>query len=416
MTGQKAPPSQRDEKLFDYVKSVVSNRVSEYGGWPANLLKLELESTGIYQDFTGESLLELKDQDKIDKIEINGYPYAVGNSGTEPDGRIVTATEQFYQFVNSSRAFKFAELAVYAALSRVYDILSDHMNLDLLPKGEWTTILRGVDKEVDGLLQMRGENFPLEVYNGIDYLVEDRSDNPDNPTKLDQVEERAMSEPVQVNPVLVSRLTSEELRNIIRKMNGTVLDTGGIVACETNPNFREPMVQELNLSDRLFVVSEPTTSEGFDLDGETFDKWVTDRPGRILPEKLASAAESLPEPYIRRVRGTVSLLYVNQIYRKVSGRIGRIASLVVRYAYHRLLREGGKRRDEMFRHGQEDLKRNYRNFQDAKVVMEEIQSRFDQMINELREKRMIEDRDTGLYARGADHPHADLTFPKGREA
>ena len=356
----------------------------------------------------------MKNSGEIDRIEIQAIPYAVESEDERPDSRVVSATRQFYEFLDSDEAFQFAELAAYTAFSKAYSSLVDHANVEILPKGHYPRRLRGIRNEVDGLLEIGSERFPVEVYNGIDYLVEERSNDPTDPTKLDQIEDRTMSDPVQSNPVLVSRLASERLRKTLRQLNGTVLDTGGIVASETNARYERSVTQDLHVSERVFTVPELVTEEGYELTGQKFDRWVTEYPERILPEKAETAADVLPDVYVRRVRGAVNLLFVNQLYRRTSDRIERVACLVVQYAYHHLLRSGRLSRDELFERGWQDLERNYRNFHDAKQFEDRIEDHVREKVNSLRESRVIEDRSTGLYARGADHPHADLTFPEGR--
>lgn len=408
------PPSQQHPDLFSYVRNAVNQRLDEYEAWPANIFKLELESAGIYQNFSGRCLLELLKNDEIARESDNGYPYMkrIESDFLLEGTRIKEATETFYNLPNHEYKSTFAELTLYTALAREKELLNNAVPIDLFPKGHYTPLLRGIDNEVDGLLSLNQEYFPLQVYNGIQLITEHDSDG--RRDKVIQAEEVSTQESPPSNPVLISHLASENVRDIMRDHDGTVIDTQKLIACEeTNPTLSD-VAKFLNVRDRIEFAPRLETSYGLKLDGKRFDALVDEVPNAIIPRKVAPAATQLPDRYRRTVRGALHLLYVNTFYRRSDDRTEREASILLQEAFHHLLRsDHGMDLDLFIDEGWNEFQQRYRNIKYAQRREQPIRQKAREYVSTLRDHNVIIRNGDTLYARASDHPHSSLSFPAG---
>jgi hypothetical protein len=408
------PPSQERSDLFGYVENAVDQRLDQFEAWPANIFKLELESAGIYQNFSGRCLLELLSEDEVARENVDGYPYMMrdGADVSLEGTRVKEATETFYNLPDHDQKPTFPELTLYTALAREKELLNDAVPIDIHPKGHYTPLLRGIDNEIDGLLYLNQEYFPLQVYNGIQLITEHDADG--RRDKVVQAEEVSTQEDPPSNPVLVSHLASENVRDIMRAHNGTVIDTQKLIACEeTNPDLANA-AKFLNVRDRVEFVPRLETSYGLGLDGKRFDELVNEVPNAIIPRKVAPAATQLPDWYRKIVRGGLHLIYVNTFYRRTDDRTEREASILLQEAFHHLLRsDHGMDLDQFIDEGWNEFRQRYKNIKYAQRREQPIRQQAREYVSTLRDHNVIIRSGDTIYARASDHPHSSLSFPSG---
>ena len=414
MSSLDPPPSQEEPDLFDFVYEVVDQRLDQFKAWPANIFKLELESSGIYQNFSGRCLLELLSNGVVDRKTINGYPY-MARPGTDPSmagTQVREATEKFYDLPNDDHKPTFAELALYVALAREKELLDDDVQIDILPKGHYTHQLRGIDNEVDGLLHLNQEYFPLQIYNGIQLITLEDANG--RRKKVKQAEKVSTEEDPPSNPALVSHLTSEEVRNLMRDPhNGTVIDLRKLIACKkTNPNLLDAL-KFLNIRNRVEFIPRLETSYGFELDGQRFDWLVDEYPNTVIPRKVAPAATQLPDRYRQIVRGALHLLYVNTFYRRANNRREKEAGILLQEAFHHLLRSQGMDVDQFIDEGWDEFEDRYDNIKFAKEREPSIRDTAREYVSTLVKHNVMTRRGDTIYARNSSHPHTSLSFPSG---
>ncbi|WP_135366308.1 THUMP domain-containing protein [Halosimplex halophilum] len=410
MRDQIPVPSLRLPRIYKYVKQTAKNRVQTYPIWPANLFQLELEGAGVYQDFSGPALLELEERGELEKITYGGLPYMASSDTARPDSAILEPTGVVYDFLTGEddASGYIAELALYVALSKIEGELSDGVIDDIGPTGSYYRRFRGLPNPVDGLLEINGELFPIEVYNGLDYINESHS-------KLDQVANYSSDGDPALNPILVTRLSGKKAKDRVRKqMNGTIIDTRRIFACEpVRPNL-EDAVNALNLQGQFELIPWLTTEEGLGLEGRRYHELAENREHfeKIVPSRVAAAAEDLSNDYIERVRGGVYLLYVNTLYRQAPERLGRQASLMLQSCFHKLMRNPGVDRASLLDIGWEDARERYNRIMPADDRRQrDVQDRTRSLLENLRDKNIVYRDGDSLYARKAKHPHASLDPP-----
>jgi hypothetical protein len=326
----------------EFAKRLATNRLNDHPAWPVSQFKLECEVAGIYQNTAGSALIELKNGGQVEEkeVQVNGdlRKYFARPGNPEPEDEIVEATKEFEAFLTRSGAY--ANLVAYVALCKINDEIGDYITgFDVLPEGPHRYILNNPGREPDGVVLLPDERTPVEVYNGGDYLgtntrkhqqLQDLSSNPDDG--------------VATNPMLISRLSDDEIKTSVRSMNGMVVDTNMLVACENERPEIDDVLDTLHLTPRFEFLPEIETTEGVVLDGKNYDELSlsTDDVAKLRPSsKMLESADILPEQYLKRVRGGVQLQYVNSIYREGHDRMKQDACLVLQAIYNILLREGG---------------------------------------------------------------------------
>jgi hypothetical protein len=391
------------------VENTLGRRLDEYPAWPANIFKLELEGADIYQDRTGEILSDMLDEGEVGKIKIslNGHniPFITRpeNPPPKPDDEIRAATREFNKFLGESSDF--AELTAYVALCKVYDeIGADITTMEVLPKGERPHQLNGISNELDGFVHLRNEYIPVEVYNGADYLSADG--------KYQQLGDYSIDEQPMSNPLLINRRTDSDVNSRVRsELNGMVIDTDVILGAEeTHPDL-DVILDLFNLDGIVQLLPSLTTDSGTDLVGKDYDNAVTNNPGLIRPpSELAVAADTLPDQYVRRIRGGVQLFYVNSFYRSASERTEWEASLVLQEIYNLLLRIGGMTRQVALDMGWDEFMGSYGNVKSANQRQEMILDQTRDYIQKLLEERVLVEQNNQLHARRATHPQQTFSF------
>lgn len=406
MNGGGTPPSRQNPQIFNYVQQAVQSTLASHQAWPRNYFQLRLEDAGIFQDHSGPCLRELQQQGGHEVTTTNDINYITQPGGGTPDQQIQDATEEVYRALqNQDRAF-FAELAVYVGLAKVYEELTDYISIDVHPKGNYPRKLRGVTNELDGLLELWQENFPVEVHNGHQYIT-------DNHSKIGQITNLSFDDEPVSNPLLVCRLSSENARKEAHGMNGTIFDVGDIVACELNHPDLADAVNTLDLSNHFVLLPELTTADGYNLDGATYHRFAKDYDlyERVTPRQVAPAADELPDSFLRRIRGGLHLLYVNTFYRRMSDPVDEYACLVLQPLFHHLLRQSnGVDLRTLLDIGWQDFRQRYPSI-NAQSQQSSILDRTRELVWRLRDENIVYERGGDLYARASDHPHTSLSFP-----
>ncbi|WP_435130317.1 hypothetical protein [Halobaculum sp. D14] len=396
---------------LEYVKTIATNRLDDHPAWPVSQFKLECEVAGVYQNTTGNALIELKRAGEIEEksVQVDGdtRKYFARSKRHEPEDSIVEATKRFEAFL--TRSGYYANLIAYVALCKIYDEIGQHITgFDVLPEGPHRYILNNPGREPDGVLLLPDERVPVEVYNGGDYLgtntrkhqqLEDLSSDPDNG--------------IPTNPMLINRLSDDEMRAAVRSMNGIVIDTNVMVACNNEKPEINEVLDTLHLTPRFSFLPEVETTDGDVLDGADYDELSlstgdvdTLRP----PSKMLESADILPDQYIKRIRGGVQLQYVNSIYREGHGRMKQDACLVLQAIYNILLREGGLTRSTALNRGWDRTIEHYNRLKSAQQRKESILDHTRDLLNRLQDEHIITQRSGKIYARQAEHPQQHLTF------
>lgn len=402
-------PSEKQPRIFRFVRGTINNILSETPAWPENPLKLRLESIGIYQDFSGPAIKELEENNEIERIQLGEHRYITNpeSATKEPDEEIHDATERFYEVLeNQNRAF-FAECVTYVVLCHIYQDVKSRLDIDVLPKGNYPRKMRGFTSELDGLVEMQHELFPIEVYNGQKYMMDSHSKmNDANTLSFDE-------EPIS-NPLIISRISSEEARKRVFGLNGLIIDAGKIFVCEEkHPNI-ESALETLKISDHVELLPKFETSKGTELDGRTYHDLARDTHGgysEIVPDKMSDAGEEMSDEVIKRFKGGIYLLYVNTFYRRASERIEREACLVLQEFYNRLLRKSGSTDyDELI-----DI--SWDNFLEKHTRLKNPANRKDAILQQTRDyisrlvsEGIVQRHESGVYTPGADHPNKTLSF------
>lgn len=403
------------KRQYLFVANTVADRLAEHQAWPANILKLEFEGIGIYQDRTGEILKRLLKEGEVNKhkIEIanSGIPFVTrpGDKFADPTTEVLSSTKQLHELYKYSSDF--AELAVYVALCKVYDEVGRHITaMEVLPKGERTHQLNGVDNELDGFMQMGNEYIPIEVYNGGDYLS--TTSFGDISDKYEQLQDYSNSEDPVSNPILVNRRADTDFKKSTRReFNGMVIDTDVILACEDRYTNLTDALDLLNLNNIVHPLPPLETASGRELTGSDYNDVVTADPSVIRPpSEMAEAAEDLPDKYLKRIRGGVQLFYVNTFYRSATDRTERDASLVLQAVYNLLLREGGKSRQRALDEGWDGFIDSYKQTKSATQRKGMIIDQTRENISQLLAERILTERNNKIHARKATHPQQTFSF------
>lgn len=399
---------------IDFAKQIALARIESHPAWPRTAFQLECESAGVYQDEAGKALSELKESDRVGRkdISIGGtdrvYFTRPEDPTPTPEDRIQDAVQEFENFLTESGYF--ANLAVYVALCKIHNELSEHITgFDVLPESPRPFLLNNPGREPDGVILLPDERVPVEVYNGGDYLgmntrkyrqLYDLSSDPDGSPSI--------------NPMLINHRSDDEIKASVRRsMDGMVIDTGCIVGCENKRSEIEGTLETLNLRRRIDFVPEIETADGVTLDGRDYDNLSRDSDDIDLihpPSKMVPAAEDLPDQFLQRIRGGVQLQYVNSIYREDHERAAADACLVIQEIYNILLREGGHDRQDAISEGWDKATDRYRRLKSAEERKPSILDEARSFINQLLDQRIITERNGELHARRAEHPQQDLSF------
>lgn len=403
------------ERQYRFVASTVNDRLTEHQAWPANVLKLEFEGIGIYQDRTGNILKRLLQENEVDRTEVeiggSNIPFVTcpEDKSAAPTGEVLSTTEQLLDLFKHSSDF--AELAAYVAFCKVYDEIGSHITaMEVLPKGERTHQLNGVTNELDGFMQMGDEYIPIEVYNGGDYLSTTSFGGVSD--KYRQLQDYSNDEDPVSNPILVNRRADTDFKKSTRKeLNGMVIDTDVILACEDSHPDLMDTVDLFNLNEIVHPLPPLETASGRELTGEDYNEVVTDDPSVIRPpSEMAEAAEDLPDKYLKRMRGGIQLFYVNTFYRNATERTEREASLVLQAIYNLLLREGGKSRQRALDEGWDEFIDSYRQTKSVVQRKEMIIDQTGKYISQLLTEKILTERNSKIHARKATHPQQTFTF------
>ena len=364
----------------------------------------------MYQDFAGRVLDVLETDEKISRTKIRTietpllYFHAPDTMPSDAaKSEISERVARFLQVLKSSKRSTFlAELVHYIAMCKVVEEMREaSLVVDALPKGQYPTMLRD-PWEVDAMLLMRGEYFPADVYNGTHYTMSDD-------TKVQtaaKVHTRG-----HANPVLLSRLSSKDVKNSYFRMNGIVVDQGKILTLETEEDDFQDLARELRVHNVILKVP-PVTVDGHRLDGDSYNTLLRreERGVRLLDVvNFASAADQIPDAILRKVRGALRLLYVGAEYRLARNATGRTAALILQRVLNRLLTHPDgidtaqltDRDSGTFRRVISGLPQT----QKDKAV-----SAFERSFSELEEIGFLRTHGSKVVSDEADHPHTYLNF------
>lgn len=275
--------------------------------------------------------------------------------------------------------------------------------MDAHPKGDYQWKMHGDDIELDALVDFHQERFPIEVYNGFQFVT-------DSHRKLDEMEGLMINEEPLCNTVLINRLSSPFSKEEAPQ-NGLIIDTRFVLACEENNPQLPDAVETLDIDSHFAFLPKIETTDGRRFDG---GDW-TGPPANyndVKQSKMTSAADDLPESYLRRIRGGLQFLYVSTLFRRMSEPVDKVATNIIQDCYHHLLRHSdGTPRGHLIDIGWDSyLSRHTRMKTDITRFEPDIKDRVRELLSRLLEDRIVIDRNGDLYARKADHPHASLEF------
>lgn len=398
---------------IDFAKKIALQRVDSHPAWPRTAFRLECEAVGVYQDESGQALKELKSSGEIRRkdIEVGGtqrvYFTRPQTPKPEPTDEIQEAVREFEAFL--TKCGYFGNLAVYTALCKVHDEVGNYITgFDVLPEAPRPYLLNNPGRKPDAVIRFPDEKVPVEVYNGGDYLgtntrkyeqLTDLSTNPDGN--------------LPTNPMLISHRSDDDLKKSVRSMDGMIVDTGLILACENKRDEIQHVLKTLNLEQRIEFVPEIETADGSSLDGRDYDdlsRGQADVSTIHPPSELAPGADVLPDQFLQRIRGGVQLQYVNSIYREKNDSARGDACFVLQELYNTLLREGGHTRADVLDKAWNKATDRYRRLKSAEQRKPAILDRTGSLVNRLIDERIITERNGEYHARKAEHPQQDLSF------
>lgn len=394
-----------------FVRSLIMDRLEEHQAWPAKIFALECEKYNIFQNVVWNVLKDMEENGEIGQVtlQLDGDKWRFftrPDSDSEvKDDEMLDDTRRFSDFLTGSGHF--ASLTAYIALCKIREEIPSAIQ-DVLPEGRQDFMLAGVSRPPDGVLMLPREYVPVEVYNGRDYLGT-------NTKKFRQI--RAFSSDVDdqrgCNPLLINRRSDQEIKAAVRQMDGMVVDTDCIIACEDTFPDIENLLRRFNVNEIVELIPSVETADGVTLDGEYYDD-ITDNTKMAdlirPPSKMASAAEILPEDYLQRIRGGVQLQYVNSFYRRSTDPTRSDACYVLQSVYNVLLREGGLDRRTALDEGWEDAKTRYRRINSGEERREMILDETGTLLNRLLKENVLIEKYGNLYARNAKHPQQDLSY------
>jgi hypothetical protein len=402
------------EQIERFIEQTAKNRVKSFPAWPTNIFQLELEEAGIYQNKSGSYLAKMISNGELAEDHVDGIPY-IHDPSTEMNlqgTRVKDATDIFYEYRDNHSQAAYPELTLYVALSKERSLLNGDI-MEVYPKGNYKHILRGMPDEIDGLLKLNNEWFALQVYSGIQLLTMESESGKRG--KIQQAEKVSNNKTPKTNPVIISHLASENVRNHMREPHdGTVLDTQKLIACRSNHSQLESALKFLNIRDRVeFMPRLSTCYDKLELDGKRYNELADEVPTAITPDKVAPGATDLPDRYRQLVRGMLHLLYVNTFWRQADGRTEREASFLLQEAFHHLLRKDGMEIENYIDIGWEELEDRLRNIKAAKQREPMIRDKAQEYISTLVDQNVMRQRGNTIYARNSLHPHTSLSFPTG---
>lgn len=406
----KQPPGHQP---VEFAMNQALRRIENEGAWPVKAFRLELEYAGVYQNVTGNALSILLDNDRIGRrdISVNGEsrPYFTRpkDPRPKPSEKLVDSATEFEEFLTENGHF--ADLAVYIALSKIFDELSGHITgLDVYPEGPYPAMLQYPGREPDGVIRFSNEHVPIEVYNGGNYLSTSGH-------KYDQIQDLSSdnSNGLQSNPMLINRRCDDDFKAAVRRRNGMVVDTDLIIASESAKTDIQNHIDRLQVSPIIKFLPEFEDTNGDPITGDEYYEISNSSQDieRIRPPNaMASEANKLPNEFLKRIRGGVQLQYVNSIYREDHPPIRKDAALVVQAIYNRLLREGGVDKQDAIDDGWTAVTQHYRRLKTAQQRQPAILDEARSFLGRLKEDNVLLDRNGKFYARNATHPQPSLTF------
>lgn len=409
MSDGEEPPSEKHPNIFQFVKGCVHNTLSNTPAWPENPFKLRLEGIGIYQDFSGPAIAELEERGIIERVQIGQHRY-ITNPETdtdEPKDEIQNATETFYDVLEDQHRAFFAEFVTYVALTYIYQDSRTNLDMDILPKGNYPRKMRGFTAELDGLVEMQHELFPIEAYNGQNYMT-------DSHKKIEEAHTLSSDEEPISNPLIISRISSEEARKSVFGLSGLIIDAGKIFVCEDNYPDINKVLEKLKISDQIELLPKLETSGGKELDGTTYHSLARDTHGgysEIVPSKMSNAANEISDEVIKRFRGGIYLLYVNTFYRRADERTEREACLVLQEFYNRLLRKSGSvDYDDLIDESWKSFTEKYQRLKNPELRKDSILAQTQEYVNRLRSEGLVQRHESGVLTPAANHPNKTLDF------
>ncbi len=252
------------------------------------------------------------------------------------------------------------------------------------------------------MVLMRGENFPIDVYNGTHYTMT----NDDKVRTASRVHSHG-----HANPVLVARLSSKEVKTLYFQMNGVCVDQGKIVTLDTSDREVAGLARELGVLNSILIVP-PITVKGSRMDGDTFNELVrTQVDGTYSLDFMdfAPATGQIPTNVLRKVTGALRLLYVSTEYRMARNGVAQAAAILLQRVFNVLLTHPKGIESEVLTDRQsKTVLRVVSRW--SKTQADEAFSTFERMFWALEDIGFLRRRGSKVVSDGADHPHSYLEF------
>jgi hypothetical protein len=414
-------------------EEIVSRRVSDildsHEAWPKNMLLLECEAYGIYQNDSGGILNDMLESgfvgisnEEVESpegdAEFQSHDYFTRPDVDEPEAtKVIDNHKQVMEALHASGHF--ADLVAYATISKVWDEL-EGFHFQVWPEGEFNHLLPHTNRKPDALFQLPQERVPVEVYNGRD--VVDTSGPGYNSEKDEQLSglqaDSDADSHYDSNPFLICRRSTDSIKTSLRSWDGLAVDTDLIVMCEDTRSEYIDNLRFFNIEQLIEFIPRFRTRDGALIDGEGYsDRALNDDVDNINPEVMTenlrgdssgSGIQKVPKQYHRRVRGGIHLQYVNSLYRTASGPNQEAAARVIINLYHNLLRSDGLDRaqalDDAWVETQQKTTSNISQMEEA------IRSQADELLDTLTDHNIVWRDGNTIYARNSEHPVRDLSF------
>ena len=151
-------------------------------------LKLRMERLNYYEDYTGRSLIQLSDEDKInvepfylfpDQIEPSRYYYRLGLSDSERD-RLLKEKSELYQKaieIHSNRAYSadYLEALVYLSLVRT-KLLHPQLDIRIHRPHDYIDWLDGHKYRFDDFFTLSTGSYGVQIKNSMHMLFSTSTD------------------------------------------------------------------------------------------------------------------------------------------------------------------------------------------------------------------------------------------------
>jgi len=314
-------------------------------------LKLRMEGKGFYEDFTGRKLIELAQQGLIKKGEFNLFPdqrkpsryYYDKNLPLNDQKRLLNEKSYLYRKamdIHSNRAYSadYLEVLIFLSLVKV-KLTHPPLQIKIHRPHDYVNWINGHKYAFDDFFTIATGNYGVQIRNSIHMF---------SPTTSDIQDFLEMAKKRIARPILISRMSSKDLKRFLLRQMGRAFDLKKSVICvENNPNFERKPFQELGITHIIQEVPHLIQIGGERLNGTEF--FQTQKYEHYTFEELEKAADiNVPLRIIKKTTGLIRLLYISTLIDIASQMItnkreSMIGAILTSASYNYILNSKGKK-------------------------------------------------------------------------